>query len=1266
MKIAFTFLTLVLLVGTVFGQVSTGSLVGTVVDQNGGAVAGATVEVTDNATSKVRTVQASTDGTFTVPQLDVGTYTVKVTAQGFKAFTATELKIDVGRPYSLAVTLEPGGVNENVTVVAGADVLNATNAELSNTVSSRQIQELPLNGRNPLVLLTLQPGAASNGATSTAINGQRTSFTNITRDGINIQDNFIRSNATDFAPQRPGVDDISQFTVTTSNADAALGYGASQVNIATERGQSEFHGSLFEFNRNSKFSSRPFFSNTRAFLNRNQYGFKIGGPSPLPRFGEGGASVFRNKAFFFFNYEGFRQRQTTAALKTILTPQARTGVFSYNATCTNQPNNLCPPGITPGQTLTINLLSTFGPAFNISGVNPVVQSRILGLVPTVGNTSDAGDGRNTTGFRINVANNVDRNNFTGRFDVEPNSRHSFNFIYAHGNENNDRPDVASSYTPAAIVVQPAVRDFLSTGWTWTPTATLVNEVRAGFFKSGPVFNRVNPEGDFLLSVPLISNPETTFQDQGRQADNYTITDNATFSRGNHSIRFGGTATHFNVNSFAKFDTIPRYSLQLNNTTGTLAAGAFPGGISTGQLGTANNLFALLGGVAGRIDQTFNAQTTTSGFLPNNPQRQIFNYENYGFYATDQWRIGQRLTLNLGARYEIYSALREKNGFALEPVINGDITAALLNPTGTVDFIGHNGGDKQFYHTDKNNIAPVVSFAWSPQFENKFLGALFGSEGRTVIRGGYRISYVNDEYIRAPDNAQSGNAGLSTSRAFLLGTADGNRLGGPLFAIPTPAFSIPRSFATGDALSGLNFGTIFAVDPHLENPATHEWNFGIQREIGFQTAFEIRYVGGKSDNLVRGIDINEAILLQNGFAADFVRALNNCDAQGATLPGSGTPRSKCTNANFNPAIPGSVPLTVFPGLPSGGLLTNQTILGLIRAGTPADLITTYIQQVSATAVGTNGKTFDQFFLPNPNAGAVDLLTNGARYRYHSLQTEIRRRFSNGFHLQANYTFQKTLTNASGVGQTNFEPNLSNLFPQIEYSRADYDATHVFNLNTIYELPFGRGKRWFSDVGGLDRLVGGWQVTSILQMATGAPITIADPRGTLTRRNGRQTANTNLSKNEIKDLIGVFRTPCGVYFINPAVIDLNHTALANGQCSQLLTGGATGRGSRGFGEATFPGQVFFNVPPGTTGNLERAFINGPFYANWDASIIKNIRITETTRFQLRFEAFNVLNRANFFSSQFGTLNINSTNFGRITSTFTSSGAQRVLQFAGRFEF
>lgn len=1238
-------LTSCLFTGLVIAQSNTGSLVGTVVDQQGAVVAGATVTISDDATARVRTVQASSGGAFSVPSLEVGDYTVTVTAQGFKTFTATELKIDVGKQYSLNVVLEPGGVAETVTVVAGADVLNATTAELSNTVSPRQIQELPLNGRNPLALITLQAGTSSNGATNTSINGQRTSFTNITRDGINVQDNFIRSNATDFSPQRPGVDDVSEFTLTSSNAGAEAGYGASQVQLVTQRGQSEFHGAVFNYNRNSKFSSRPFFAATRPFLNRNQFGGKIGGPMPLPRFGEGGPAVYRNKGFFFFNYEGFRQRQQSSQLKTILLPQAREGVFTYvdNAGVTRQ----------------INLITAFSNRFGLNGINPVVQSRILAAVPTAGNTTDAGDQRNTTGFRFNARSNIDRDNYTMRFDVDANSRHSFNVIYSHGSETNDRPDVATGYTPAPLVIQPATRNFLSTGWRWTPTGSFTNELRGGFFTSEPTFNRTGQLPDFLLTIPLISNPETTFLDQGRKSENYTISDNASLIRGNHSLRFGGSWTFFTTDSFAHFDTTQRFTLATNTQTGALSAADFAGGISAAQVTTANQLIALLGGIAGSTTRTFNATTTTSGFTPGAPNRNILDFDHFGLYFADQWRVSPSLTLNLGLRYELYTGLRERNGFGLEPVIGSrDPIAAILDPNGMVDFLGNNAPGNQFYKTDKNNFAPVLSFAWSPDFENRLLGSVFGRGGRTVIRGGYRISYVNDEFVRGPDNAQGGNAGLSTSRTFTIN----NRLGLPLFNIPEPAFSIPRTFAEGNALAGNNFGTVFAVHPNLKVPMSQEWNFGIQREVGFQTALEVRYVGGMSNNLVRGLDFNEVNIFDNDFLNDFNRARNNCAAQGATLPGSGNPVFRCTNANFNPAIPGSVPLTVFPNLVAGGLLTNATVLGQIQAGIPADLGIIYV---------TNGLAGTVQFLANPNAGVADLLMNDGKYRYHALQTEVRRRFTQGFHLQANYTFQKTLTDASGVGQTNFEPRLSNRFPQLDYSRADYDSTHVFNLNTIYELPFGSGKRWLSGGGASDRIFGGWQVTSIIQAATGAPITIVDPRGTLNRvgRAGRQTALTNLTKDQIKDLIGIFRTPCGVFFINPQAIDLNHEALAAGRCSGptgILSGGATGRGSRGFDQPTFGGQVFFNVAPGQTGDLERAFINGPIFFNWDASIIKNIRLTETTRIQLRAEAFNVLNRANFFASQFGNLNINSTNFGRITQTFTSSGAQRVMQFAARIEF
>jgi hypothetical protein len=209
------------------------------------------------------------------------------------------LKIDAGREYTLNPTLEIGGIEEVVTVQAGADIINSSDAALSSTVSPRQVIDLPINGRNPLSLVSLQPGA---NATSNSINGQRSSNINVTRDGINVQDNFIRSG--NFVQDQPSVDDTGEFTVTTQNAGAEQGGGgSSQIQLVTPRGGSDFHGAAFIFNRNSEFSANTFFNNAsntpQPFLNRNQVGGKLSGPLPFPHFGEGGPVIDKNKAFFF-------------------------------------------------------------------------------------------------------------------------------------------------------------------------------------------------------------------------------------------------------------------------------------------------------------------------------------------------------------------------------------------------------------------------------------------------------------------------------------------------------------------------------------------------------------------------------------------------------------------------------------------------------------------------------------------------------------------------------------------------------------------------------------------------------------------------------------------------------------------------------------------------------------------------------------------------------------------------------------------------------
>ncbi|MEO6724807.1 MAG: TonB-dependent receptor, partial [Blastocatellia bacterium] len=902
---------------TGFAQSNTGRLVGTVASTDG-VIAGATVTITDDKTNKDRVVTSAGDGSFTVPQLEVGTYTVKVTATGFKTFTATAVKIDIGREYALTATLEVGRVEDSVTIAAGADVLNATNGELSNTVSTKQIIELPLNGRNPLNLIALQAGVSQNGAQNTSINGLRTSFTNITRDGLNVQDGFIRSNATDFSPNRPSVDNIGEFTITTSNAGADQNGGA-QIRQVTPRGESKFHGSAFEFNRNSALASNNFFSNRSgipiSFLNRNNFGGKVLGPMPIPRFGEGGSPLIKDKGFFFFGYEGLRTRTSSLRERTILLPGARQGNFTYRDSA--------------NVTRTVNLFSLLTPGANVpTGIDPLVAQNILSALPSVGNRTDIGDQLNTTGLSFNQPSNSDRNVYTTRLDYDISERHSINGIYDFNKENNLRPDVdgAQGFTTIPATIQSSKNRLLVLSYRWTPGGRFSNEIRGGSFKSDVPFDNTTPTPGAYINVPLISNPVVTFQDQGRFTRYFNFQDNADLTVGKHGLRFGGQLQYQEVDAYNDAGIVPTYTLGTNVNTPTLLASQFQGGIAATQLGTANGLLALLGGIVGAGGQSFNVANKTSGFQAIR-RLQDFRYGNHSLYIQDQWRARPSLTLNLGLRYELYTGLKQNNGLALEAVIpkGTDPVQAILNPNGTYNYIGGNAGsDSQFYKTDKNNFAPIISVAWSPNSWGKLGKYVFGEGGKTVLRGGYRQSFLNDQMITTLNNAAAGNSGLGTTGVNAINPVTGNtalntRLNG-LTPIASPGVPVvPRTYAQNNTAAFGFFGTVFAIDPEIQTPKVQEYNFGIQREFG-ANAVEIRYVGGRGDNLWRSIDYNQIDIVNNGFLADFNRARANFVLTG---------NPSCTTA-------GCQALTVFPNLAGGGTLANAANRNQLINGTPADL------------------------------------------------------------------------------------------------------------------------------------------------------------------------------------------------------------------------------------------------------------------------------------------------------------------------------------------
>ncbi len=1233
------------LVLTSFAQSNAGRIIGTVSDASG-VIAGATVLITDNQTKRDRTVVTTGDGTFTVPQLEFGTYTVKVTSTGRKGYIANDVKIDAGREYSINIMLEVGDVNAEVTVTAGADLLNSSNGELSNTVSTRQIEELPLNGRNPLSLITLQAGTAANGSQGTSINGQRPSAPNITLDGLNIQDNFIRANASSFTQIAPSTDDVSEFTVTTQNAGAEQGSGTAQIQLVTPRGQHDLHGALYEYNRNSAYGANDFFNNRSGvplgFRNFNQFGGKVSGPLPLPYFGEGGPYFTKNKGFFFFDYEGLRDISPQPTTRTVLTNSARQGLFTYTDNA--------------GAKQTINLFGIGTTGTNPpAGINSLIQSRFLAKIP-VGNSTNAGDQLNTTGYDFTQKTTNHTDQVKMRFDYDINDKNTLNLVIFRGKGNALIADFgdANGFSPTPASGSSTNDKFIVGAYRMTPSASFSNEIRLGYTTSFPSFPRTDPNPVSFFVLPMVTNPETTFLKQGRHTKTSTFQDNADYTVGNHSFRFGGEYNVIRALRLNDGGILPTYTLGTSTNTPQIVTSQFtnpalfPGGIGTTGRSQANALYSLVGGIVTTQAQTFNVTSATSGYVPLVGFRQDYAYESFASYIADQWRAKPNLTFNLGLRYELWFPVRERNGVIAEVAIpkGTDPIAALRDPNGSVQVVGGNAGNHQLFNLDKNNFSPNISVAYSPNPNGGLLGALFPGNGKSVFRSGFRISYFNDEFLKAPSGEGDQNPGLrlNTSRANLNERADAPG------TIATPAVLIPRTFA--DLKQNVSLTqSLITVDPNIKVPENFEYNVSFQRNIDSNTAIEFRYVGAFSPNATRETNANQVEIVKNGFLADYFRAQNNCRVQGASInPTAVNPLLVCTNASYNPAIAGSQPLTVFPNLGSvsgvgaGGLAnttgtTNATILSLIQGGTPGQLAAQYI------GLGADGTVP---FRANSNLLLTGLLNNSGKYNYNGLQIELRRRFSQGLYFQANYTFQKTLTNSPGVDQRRQEFELDATRPELEYGRAQYDQTHVFNFNGIYELPFGRGKRFLSNGGLVNAIFGGWQFNGIVRLASGSPFGIFDPRGTLNynTQSARNPANSSLSKADIKNLVGIFKTSKGIYFIDPKIIDP-----------------VTGRASNGYGQPTFAGQVFSNVDPGKVGNVERFFLNGPVYFNVDASLFKNFRITEKTRFQIRAEAFNLFNRTNFALTAGQQLqNINSATFGRLGVDFSP----RVIQFAGRFEF
>ncbi|HKX31623.1 MAG TPA: TonB-dependent receptor [Blastocatellia bacterium] len=1196
-------LTVLSLVGQMSAQSIATRVNGTVKDASGAAVVGAKVTLIDKGTGRQLTTSTNQEGFFVFPDARAGMYSVTVEQAGFKKIEVTDIQANVDMAATVNVTLEVGQVAEVVTTTASQDqlVVNNENASLQTTVLERQINDLPLNGRNPLDLAGLQAGVASNGGDyrTASINGLRGTFSNLTWDGVNINDNFIRTDSL-FGAAAPSVASVSEFTLTTQNGGPDDGLGVAQLKLVTPRGSTDYHGQLFEFHRNDAFDANTFFNNRDGLpkekLIQNQFGFNLGGPIKLPKKIFGPLGMDSQKLFFYTYYEGTRIAQGATRNRRVLTPSAKQGLFTYRAA--------------DGSTQTVNLLALSGRA-----VDPRIQT-LLNLTPAPNNLT-IGDGVNYTGFSFNSPAPESDTLFGFRTDYEYSERHRFeaNFSrYSLNFPNDTFNDIGSQFPGLLGGGQASVRPRGSFAWNWTPTATLNNEFRVGFFKQNPnFFSDEKFALGYRLTLPndsagaaIATNPVQNFLPQGRNVTTYEFIDNASWAKGNHNIRFGGNFRRVLVQPFNFGNTLPTYTLGFNaaNNPNPLNRNLFPGsvtqpngtvtpGISANAFTNATAILALLTGSVTSGAQTFNVTSRDSGFVKGSGSIRNINYYAIGGYGSDTWRLKDNLTLTLGLRYEFISVPTEANGLALLPKGGLD---ALTDPNAILDFAG-SGTSRAFYKNDFNNFAPTISIAWDPF-----------RDGKTSIRAGYSISYAIDNNVTTVQNAAiASNAGLSS--AVNLINLSGTVTNGGLVSIPTPAFKVPRPIT--DNLAITQTPTLFTIDPNLRTPYVQQWTLGVSREIMRDTAVEVRYVGNHGVKLTRGIDTNQVTIFSNGFYDDFLRAQRNLNA-------NGDPRTGET-------------LQVFPRLGLGGSLGDANVINLIAQGQVGELANMYTaaRRTYLTPGANSSSLSPGFFLPaNPNAYVTDYVGNYSYSNYHALQIEMRRRLRSGIYFQTNYTYGRNFTDFDGA-QTNFSGLLDlNAGIALEKRRSSQDITHIFKANAVYELPFGKNKRFLNGGGALNKVVGGIEISPIVGLQSGRPISILSALGTRNRtgRSGRNTVVTDLSLSQLKQKTGIFYDADG----NPVVFDPSLIDSLN------------------------------NPAAGQFGNLQQTPVSGPRFFNTDIAVIKRTSLSERIKSEFRAEFFNAFNTVNFNVGE--DQNINSPAFGQINDTYDP----RILQFSFKLIF
>jgi hypothetical protein len=1193
---------------------ATGAITGTVSDQKGGAISGATIVVTNVATGhREREVVSTGAGTFNFPSLPPSHYSLEITATGFSKFLMDNILVHVTETASINAILSVGQVTETVTVHDVSPPVELTSAATGETISAETAGTLPLSTRNFLTLLTLSAGANTElfdsaalgrGQVTINVNGQRPTNNNFQLEGVNAND--VNLPVLDNVPL-PNPDTIEEFKTQTSLYDASSGRnGGGNVQVNLKSGTAHYHGDGYEFFRNNVLNANDFFFNAatpqvpRPVLRQNQYGGSFGGPVP------------RSKDFFFFvNYQGTREASGISA-GTVLNSQIP---------------------VLPATRDAATLAATFLPAgFSASQINPVALA-YLNLpaskcplfnggkfcIPTVAGTPGfSGQSVNLGTVTATSVGAFQDDQYTLTADKQLTEKDKLTARWFFSDNNASQPFGTGANNANSLPFAkglPGSNRFLKLGWTRVFSSNVVNDARFGFSRfffaqdpSEPIQlsdigatrgNSAEFPAAYQLIIsgggPLVLGTGVN-DNRGGAFNTFYEADDLSITKGKHLLRFGVDSSRYQLNRFNNF--AQRGSVTFSNTA---AGDASPGFLNPPALSGFQNF------LLGRVDTT-QAEAGFSSFH--------FRALDFSAYVQDDWKIRPRLTLNLGLRWEGLSTAHELNNFlsnfrGLEDGQTGPIS--IIHPAGSPN-VGTPGVSSCTLTTcfSAGNFAPRVSYAWD----------VFGNQ-KTVIRSGYGIYYqrvsnqsllqtagglpFSEAISAAPFSVTPQNPfpSILPNSAFPLSTDQvvpaligfNGTTGAPIF-----------QSASGGPLSGFFFFPVRDFRP----PYAQQWNFNIQRDLGKGWLLEVGYVGTRGSHLL------------------------------------GTGR---------PANPGRICTTAAPCILPPSIAANVNV----PAGTP--FVTKNpdgtIAITGSTAANLDARVPSQF-LGLANSRGFFQFQDGSS-TYHGLQSTLSHHFTGSLYFQAAYTYSKSIDIGSGSvfgDELNGLTQYGNLLnPSGQRAVSDFDRTHRFVVSYNYALPIDKLLRGH----GSTRLVNGWAVNGVSTFQSGTPITVFDG-----------------STFTLQDLDGINGTNFATLAPGATLASAVTSGSIGSRLGSYLNLSAFTPGGNCVNNqnVVVPCQISGAPNPAAVGaaigNVGRNTFRGPFQENWDLSITKNTKVTEATSVDFRAEFFNAFNHPVFSGPQSGGFGSATGNLGLVniangsSAILSTANRPRIIQFAMKFNF